>query len=200
MCGRVWYAWDAQRYLQGCEQIRLTSDAPVAKSRVAGALLYCPAQIRDLACHIVRRLSATLLLIAPMYPCTVRASPSRANLQAKFPGRAGTHTWPERSAPPQQSTNHEMSSKKSSLKGAGAPTAVPAAAPSKPAPAPTFGVPNRVGSLNFCPTCGNLLDIPGDDDTITCVQCGHTEDAVRASASLPCAPLLAQSYVPRLDI
>lgn len=42
-----------------------------------------------------------------------------------------------------------------------------------------FGVPNRIGSLNFCPTCGNLLDVPKDDDVITCAQCGHTEDAVR---------------------
>jgi hypothetical protein len=45
-------------------------------------------------------------------------------------------------------------------------------------------IPNRIGSLNFCEVCGNLLDVPGDDDTITCVQCGHTEDAVRASNTL----------------
>merc|ERR1711939_861467 len=32
---------------------------------------------------------------------------------------------------------------------------------------------------NFCPTCGNLLDVPKDDDVITCAQCGHTEDAVQ---------------------
>lgn len=56
---------------------------------------------------------------------------------------------------------------------------MPTDAKSRTAAQKGFGVPNRIGSLNFCPTCGNLLDVPKDDDVITCVQCGHTEDALR---------------------
>lgn len=61
--------------------------------------------------------------------------------------------------------------------------AMPADTSSRIAATKGFGVPNRIGSLNFCPTCGNLLDVPKDDDVITCAQCGHTEDAVRESES-----------------
>ncbi|KAF8224040.1 DNA-directed RNA polymerase I kDa polypeptide [Tricholoma matsutake] len=34
------------------------------------------------------------------------------------------------------------------------------------------------GSLIFCPTCGTLLDLPHDGESIvTCEQCGHEEPA-----------------------
>lgn len=33
------------------------------------------------------------------------------------------------------------------------------------------------GSLIFCSRCGNLLDLPGDDDEIICESCGKKEDA-----------------------
>lgn len=36
---------------------------------------------------------------------------------------------------------------------------------------------NRFGSLIFCPRCGSLLDLPGDDDEIVCGGCGQVEDA-----------------------
>ncbi|KAI9498625.1 transcription factor S-II-domain-containing protein [Zychaea mexicana] len=33
---------------------------------------------------------------------------------------------------------------------------------------------NLIGSLLFCPECGNLLDMPGaDDDILLCNQCSH---------------------------
>ncbi|KAI8145763.1 hypothetical protein BJV82DRAFT_602182 [Fennellomyces sp. T-0311] len=33
---------------------------------------------------------------------------------------------------------------------------------------------NFIGSLLFCPECGNLLDAPGaDDDILLCNQCSH---------------------------
>ncbi|KAI9316228.1 transcription factor S-II-domain-containing protein [Dichotomocladium elegans] len=33
---------------------------------------------------------------------------------------------------------------------------------------------NVIGSLLFCPECGNLLNVPGaDDDIIMCNQCSH---------------------------
>jgi len=37
---------------------------------------------------------------------------------------------------------------------------------------------NKFGSLIFCSQCGNLLDLPGDDDEIICDGCGKIEDAV----------------------
>ncbi|KAG8701669.1 DNA-directed RNA polymerase I core subunit rpa12 [Ceratobasidium sp. 395] len=37
---------------------------------------------------------------------------------------------------------------------------------------------DRIGSLLFCPTCGTLLNLPGEDDTnVKCEQCGHLEPA-----------------------
>lgn len=39
---------------------------------------------------------------------------------------------------------------------------------------------NRYGSLIFCPRCGNLLDLPADDDEIVCEGCGKVEDAAGA--------------------
>ncbi|KAI5479262.1 hypothetical protein MNV49_003957 [Pseudohyphozyma bogoriensis] len=36
---------------------------------------------------------------------------------------------------------------------------------------------SRFGSLIFCDRCGNLLDLPGDDDTIACEHCGRVEEA-----------------------
>ncbi|KDQ17520.1 hypothetical protein BOTBODRAFT_53117 [Botryobasidium botryosum FD-172 SS1] len=32
-----------------------------------------------------------------------------------------------------------------------------------------------MGSLLFCPDCGTLLSLPGDEETIKCEQCGHLE-------------------------
>lgn len=59
--------------------------------------------------------------------------------------------------------------------------------------------PNRIGSLNFCPVCGTLLDVPGDDDYVTCEQCGHTENAARAStlSALDCFSANASNVFPR---
>jgi len=34
---------------------------------------------------------------------------------------------------------------------------------------------NKIGSLLFCPTCGTLLDLPGEDENVECEQCGHLE-------------------------
>ena len=58
--------------------------------------------------------------------------------------------------------------------------------------------PNRIGSLNFCPVCGTLLDVPGDDDYVTCEQCGHTENAARAStlSALDCFSANASNVFP----
>jgi hypothetical protein len=39
-------------------------------------------------------------------------------------------------------------------------------------------LPNRIGSLLFCDVCGNLLNLPGDEDTILCEQ-------VRRPAEVP---------------
>ncbi|CAO3673011.1 hypothetical protein INT44_008051 [Umbelopsis vinacea] len=37
---------------------------------------------------------------------------------------------------------------------------------------------NVIGSLIFCPECGNLLDIPGgDDDLIVCNQCSYAQSS-----------------------
>ncbi len=36
---------------------------------------------------------------------------------------------------------------------------------------------HRIGSLLFCPSCGTLLDLPGDKDEIACEQCGRKEPA-----------------------
>lgn len=38
-------------------------------------------------------------------------------------------------------------------------------------------VPDKIGSLLFCPACGSLLDVPGDEDIIKCEPCGMTQDA-----------------------
>ena len=36
----------------------------------------------------------------------------------------------------------------------------------------THGSDNIIGSLTFCPECGNLLDMAGgDDDILLCNQC-----------------------------
>ncbi|KAJ1964382.1 DNA-directed RNA polymerase I core subunit rpa12 [Dipsacomyces acuminosporus] len=35
------------------------------------------------------------------------------------------------------------------------------------------------GSLIFCPTCGNLLDNPGDQDHIVCHACGDAQAGVQ---------------------
>ncbi|GAA6020626.1 hypothetical protein JCM11491_001126 [Sporobolomyces phaffii] len=37
--------------------------------------------------------------------------------------------------------------------------------------------PNQIGSLVFCSRCGNLLDLPGDEDHLACDACGQVEDA-----------------------
>lgn len=42
-------------------------------------------------------------------------------------------------------------------------------------------LPDRVGSLVFCPDCGNLLATPGDHDTVACELCGRVEDAKGAN-------------------
>ncbi|KAI8582392.1 hypothetical protein K450DRAFT_226971 [Umbelopsis ramanniana AG] len=40
---------------------------------------------------------------------------------------------------------------------------------------------NVIGSLIFCPECGNLLDIPGgDDDLIVCNQCSYAQSNYEA--------------------
>ncbi|GAB1523853.1 DNA-directed RNA polymerase I core subunit rpa12 [Rhizoctonia solani] len=37
---------------------------------------------------------------------------------------------------------------------------------------------HRIVSLLFCPTCGTLLDLPGEDAPhVKCEQCGHLEPA-----------------------
>lgn len=41
--------------------------------------------------------------------------------------------------------------------------------------------PNQIGSLVFCSRCGNLLDLPGDEDQLTCDGCGQVEDASSTS-------------------
>lgn len=46
---------------------------------------------------------------------------------------------------------------------------------------------NRIGSCLFCPSCGTLLDLPGDEDEIACEQCGRKEPA-------SCGCLLSYSY------
>lgn len=38
-------------------------------------------------------------------------------------------------------------------------------------------IPDKIGSLLFCPACGSLLDVPGDEDVIACQPCGATQDA-----------------------
>ncbi|KAH9824268.1 hypothetical protein DFH28DRAFT_1078010 [Melampsora americana] len=34
---------------------------------------------------------------------------------------------------------------------------------------------NQIGSLVFCIDCGNLLDVPGSEDYLSCDQCGKME-------------------------
>lgn len=41
----------------------------------------------------------------------------------------------------------------------------------------TKALPDKIGSLLFCPSCGSLLDVPGDEDIIKCEPCGMTQDA-----------------------
>ena len=43
---------------------------------------------------------------------------------------------------------------------------------------------HKFGSLIFCERCGNLLDLPGDDDEIVCEGCGKVEDATGQSPSV----------------
>ncbi|KAL4399466.1 DNA-directed RNA polymerase I core subunit Rpa12 [Malassezia pachydermatis] len=38
-------------------------------------------------------------------------------------------------------------------------------------------IPDKIGSLLFCSACGSLLDLPDNDDVITCTPCGSTQDA-----------------------
>lgn len=40
-----------------------------------------------------------------------------------------------------------------------------------------MATPNKIGSLLFCPSCGSLLDVPGDEDVIKCLPCGMVQDA-----------------------
>jgi DNA-directed RNA polymerase subunit M/transcription elongation factor TFIIS len=48
----------------------------------------------------------------------------------------------------------------------------------------TSAFPNQIGSLIFCSRCGNLLDLPGDEDHLVCDGCGQVEDATGASFRL----------------
>ncbi|EGF96895.1 uncharacterized protein MELLADRAFT_54373 [Melampsora larici-populina 98AG31] len=43
---------------------------------------------------------------------------------------------------------------------------------------------NRIGSLVFCLDCGNLLNVPGSEDYLSCDQCGKMELSNRQSKSL----------------
>jgi hypothetical protein len=45
----------------------------------------------------------------------------------------------------------------------------------------------RFGSLIFCAQCGNLLDLPGDEDDIVCEGCGKVEDATGRFSSHRCS-------------
>jgi DNA-directed RNA polymerase subunit M/transcription elongation factor TFIIS len=48
---------------------------------------------------------------------------------------------------------------------------------------------SRTGALLFCPDCGTLLDLPrGEEDSVTCEQCGHEEPA-------DCMCSLSQGYI-----
>ncbi|CEQ40707.1 SPOSA6832_02349, partial [Sporobolomyces salmonicolor] len=47
---------------------------------------------------------------------------------------------------------------------------------------------SRWGSLGFCSRCGTLLDLPGDDDHLTCDGCGQVEDATGANLSVSLEP------------
>lgn len=38
-------------------------------------------------------------------------------------------------------------------------------------------MPDKVGPLLFCPSCGSLLDVPSDEDVIKCAPCGADLDA-----------------------
>lgn len=38
-------------------------------------------------------------------------------------------------------------------------------------------IPDKIGSLLFCTACGSLLDLPSNDDVITCAPCGTVQDA-----------------------
>lgn len=41
----------------------------------------------------------------------------------------------------------------------------------------TLLMPDKVGPLLFCPSCGSLLDVPNDEDVIKCRPCGADLDA-----------------------
>ncbi|PWN49362.1 putative RPA12-13.7 kd subunit of DNA-directed RNA polymerase I [Violaceomyces palustris] len=41
----------------------------------------------------------------------------------------------------------------------------------------TTTLPDKIGSLLFCPSCGSLLDVPSDEDVIQCQPCGTVQDA-----------------------
>ena len=36
---------------------------------------------------------------------------------------------------------------------------------------------DKIGSLLFCSACGSLLDLPNNDDVLTCAPCGTSHDA-----------------------
>lgn len=36
---------------------------------------------------------------------------------------------------------------------------------------------DKIGSLLFCPNCGSLLDVTGDEDFIKCAPCGAVQNA-----------------------
>lgn len=50
----------------------------------------------------------------------------------------------------------------------------------------TAVVPDKIGSLLFCPACGSLLDVPGDEDVIKCAPCGMIQDARGRCAGRGC--------------
>ncbi|KAI9243552.1 transcription factor S-II-domain-containing protein [Phascolomyces articulosus] len=56
---------------------------------------------------------------------------------------------------------------------------------------------NLIGSLLFCPECGNLLDMPGaDDDILLCNQCyEQTKVVTTSSAHAFQSPLKARRHL-----
>ncbi|KAL1921794.1 uncharacterized protein VTP21DRAFT_10436 [Calcarisporiella thermophila] len=45
-------------------------------------------------------------------------------------------------------------------------------------PSASSNQPAIIGSLIFCPECGNLLDMPGDDDLLACSLCGTVQSSI----------------------